>query len=885
MVSQFAEKGYKSIFNHSQAAMLIVSPDEDYIMIDVNEAYLLGTNTTREDLVGKSVFTVFPGNPTDEVSKNIEMTYFSFEQAIRTKKPHTMSNYRYDIPIRGTTKFEERYWTTTNTPILDDKGEVIYFIHSPTDVTEIYKLKEREQAGVEALKNQRKQLYATFMQAPVGIAIFRGPEYIVDLINPPLCEIYNKTVDEMLGKSVFDVLHHARGLGYEQLLDEVRLTGVPFKAQASAAPLMRNGVLETAYLNFVYEPFFEDDGSISGVIAVVTEVTDEVVAKQHIEEAEERARLAVDAVGLGTFDLNLLTGEISTSTLFANIFGFEKPVSRSEYINVFHEDDLELRLRAHEEAIKTGVLFYEARIIWPNKSIHWGRVEGKVIYNKAAEATRILGTLIDITEKRQAREEQQKLLTLVANSVDLMSILGLDGINSYINEAGKKMLGLTTDEEVLTTPISQLHAPEDFDLVQNEVLPTVMSKGQWAGRMLVKHLQTGEVFPVFNNCIRINDPITGEIIGIGAVMRDQRPELAAKQALADSEQLLRNITTAAPTGLWMSNEIGLLTYVNQTWVDWVGLSYETQLGVGWLESVLDNDREKVRQKFLRANVNQQVFEVEFRIVHVDGTIHWCVATGKPQYDKNEDFKGYIGACVDITEQKHLQQQKDDFIGIASHELKTPVTSIKAYTQILERMLLKKGEEKEAGMISKMDAQINRLTSLIGDLLDVTKINSGKLQFNDRDFDFNELVTELVEDLQRTTEQHELIENYENIGIVYGDKERIGQVITNLISNAIKYSPGAEKIIIHSKRNESEVILCVEDFGVGIAEDKLNHVFEQFYRVSGDMQHTFPGLGLGLYISAEIIKREHGRIWVNSTPGKGSTFCFALPLKKKIVKSR
>ncbi|MGF1923030.1 MAG: PAS domain S-box protein [Bacteroidia bacterium] len=879
MVNQFAEKGYKAIFNHSQAAMLIVSPDECYTMLDVNEAYLLATNTTREDLVGKSVFAVFPANPTDEVSKNIERTYYSFEQAVKTNKPHTMSNYRYDIPVRGTTDFEERYWTTTNTPILADDGEVIYFIHSPTDVTEIYKLREREQQGVEALKNQRKQLYATFMQAPVGIAIFRGPEYIVDLINPPLCDIYGTTVNEMLGRSVFEVLHHAKGLGYEQLLDEVRLTGVPFKAQASAAPLMRNGILETAYLNFVYEPFYEDDGSIGGVIAIVIEVTDEVLAKQKIEEAEERARLAVDAVGLGTFDLNLVTGEMTTSTLVAKIFGFEKPVAREEYITAFHPDDLDLRAKAHAEALVTGALHYEARVIWADKSVHWAKVEGKVVYDKTDEATRILGTVIDITERRHAMEEQQKLITLVANSVDLMSVLGMDGINSYINEAGRKMLGFTTEEEVRTTPISQLHAPEDYDLVENEVLPTVMNKGQWAGRMMVKHLQTGEVFPVFNNCIRINDPVTGEIIGIGAVMRDQRPELQAKQALADSEQLLRSITTAAPTGLWMSNDKGYLTYVNQTWVDWVGLPYETQLGSGWLASVLDEDREKVKQKFLRANVHQQVFEVEFRIVHVDGTLHWCVATGKPQYDKENQFIGYIGACVDITEQKHLQQQKDDFIGIASHELKTPVTSIKAYTQILERMLLKKGEEKEAGMISKMDGQINRLTSLIGDLLDVTKINSGKLQFNDRDFDFNELVSEVVEDLQRTTEQHQIIENLVPIGIIYGDRERIGQVITNLISNAMKYSPQATEVIVRTSVNEGEVILAVEDFGVGIAEDKLDKVFDQFYRVSGDMQHTFPGLGLGLYISAEIIKREHGRIWVNSTLGKGSKFCFALPMRK------
>jgi len=754
MVKKVPEGGYKDIFNCSPATILVMDIDAPYYTIlDVNEAYLNATNSTRDELIGKPVFGAFPANPTDEVSKNIERTIFSFEQAIQSKKSHTMHNYRYDIPVRGTDEFEERWWTTTNTPILDENGDVIYFIHSPANVTELIKLGEREKAGIEALKNQRKQLYSTFMQAPVGIAIFRGPDYIVELINPPLCELYGRTTEEMIGKPVFEVLNHAKGLGFEELLDDVRLTGKPFKGQDLPAPIYRHGKVETVYLDFVYEPYREDDGTISGVIVVATEVTEQVYAKQQLEEAEERARLAVDAVGLGTFDLNLLTGEMITSKQFANIFGFDEPVPRSEYVKVFHPEDLKLRNKAHAGAPASGNLCYESRVVWPDKSIHWVRVEGKVFYDTTGKAVRILGTLLDITEQKKSKE-----------------------------------------------------------------------------------------------------------------------------ALAESEQLLRSITSAAPATLWMADEDGLITYVNQTWIDWTGKPYEDHLGTKWLDAIILEDREKAADKLKNAILNKSLYEAEFRIDHIDGTKHWCVASGRPQYRKDGTFSGYIGACVDITEQKYLQQQKDDFIGIASHELKTPVTSVKAYTQVLERMLQKKGDTKEALMIGKMDTQLNRLTSLIGDLLDVTKINSGKLQFNNQEFDFNAILDELIEDLQRTTAKHKIVKNFVPGGIVYGDKERIGQVVTNLITNAIKYSPRSDKVIVHTSVDNKEITLCVQDFGIGIAQKNLNRVFEQFYRVSGEMQHTFPGLGLGLYISSEIIKREGGRIWVTSEEGKGSTFCFALPLK-------
>ncbi|MET0466027.1 MAG: HAMP domain-containing sensor histidine kinase, partial [Chitinophagaceae bacterium] len=259
---------------------------------------------------------------------------------------------------------------------------------------------------------------------------------------------------------------------------------------------------------------------------------------------------------------------------------------------------------------------------------------------------------------------------------------------------------------------------------------------------------------------------------------------------------------------------------------------------------------------------------------------WFNYTYKPLHDASGKVYGILNMATDVTKLVQLQQQKDEFIGIASHELKTPVTSIKAYAQVLEAVFREKGYEKESTMLTRMGVQINRLTNLISDLLDTTKIQAGKLMFNERFFSFNQIVDEVVEDMRRTTGKHEIVVKLSETDDVFADPERIAQVLTNLLSNAIKYSPNADQINVSTSADDRFVKVCIRDFGVGIPSDKHEKVFEQFYRVSGDKQHTFPGLGLGLYISSEIIKREGGRIWVESVEGKGSNFCFTLPRKTK-----
>lgn len=224
--------------------------------------------------------------------------------------------------------------------------------------------------------------------------------------------------------------------------------------------------------------------------------------------------------------------------------------------------------------------------------------------------------------------------------------------------------------------------------------------------------------------------------------------------------------------------------------------------------------------------------------------------------------------------KILNNKKDDFIGLASHELKTPVTSINAYLQLVERSLSLPDPNKV--LISKARNQVNKLTSLIADLLDVSKIQTGKLPFSFTRFSFSEIINEVVEIMQQTNPAHELRLLCEtNAYIVEADQQRIEQVMINLISNAIKYAPNSREVIVKVSHTHDHVRVSVQDFGMGIAPTDQEQIFSRFYRVE-KLNGNIPGLGIGLYISQEIVARHQGKIWVESEAEKGSTFTFEIP---------
>ncbi len=236
------------------------------------------------------------------------------------------------------------------------------------------------------------------------------------------------------------------------------------------------------------------------------------------------------------------------------------------------------------------------------------------------------------------------------------------------------------------------------------------------------------------------------------------------------------------------------------------------------------------------------------------------------------------ALDDITDRKMREIQKDDFVGYVTHELKTPLTSLSVFLQILADYHKKTEDKKSQFLLAKAKSQMDRLTSLLDSFANVYKAQIGKLELKKEKVDLNTLTSEAIEAFQYTQSTHDIEHTGKVKKLIIADKERIHEVIINLLTNAIKYSPNANKIIVNLAENEKNITLSVKDFGLGIPKEEKDKVFERFFRVKAKQDYNIKGLGLGLFIVSNIIKQHKGRIWVESLEGRGSTFYFSIPKK-------
>lgn len=356
-----------------------------------------------------------------------------------------------------------------------------------------------------------------------------------------------------------------------------------------------------------------------------------------------------------------------------------------------------------------------------------------------------------------------------------------------------------------------------------------------------------------------------------------------------SSAWLEDMLEYCADGITVQDEKGTLLYINKKAAQMSGISDVRQF--------LHTDGQGIVNKFELYDEFQNPFPLEAlpgrRVINGEnfaeevvcfrrldgGEEHWALVRSVPWIDK-ANKRCIINTFFDITEYKKNENERATQLGIVSHEVKSLLTSVKAYGQLLERKLQKTADITNIQYVQKMDLQLNKLTQFITDLMDTSRIKARKLSMHKELLDFNELTKEMVDDMRVAYPDH----TFTMAGLakkeIYADKSRITQVLLNLLTNAVKYSPEGGRITVTIQEDGYELTCSIADQGIGIAPEYAKKIFNLFYQVPDPKKETKKGLGIGLYITDGIIKTHGGKITVKSTIGKGTTFSFTLPFPKE-----
>ncbi|MEZ2336939.1 PAS domain S-box protein [Mucilaginibacter sp. RCC_168] len=531
-----------------------------------------------------------------------------------------------------------------------------------------------------------------------------------------------------------------------------------------------------------------------------------------------------------------------------------------------------------------------------------------------------------IIEENAAEEKQARLAAIVASSDDAIVGKSLQGIITSWNIGAENMFGYT-EQEAIGQHISLLIPPDRLD-EEDVIIENIRAGKKVDHFQTIRRTKGGQqlhisltVSPILNK--------TGEIIGASKIARNITAQKEAERSIAKSMErmeILNSISKSINEDLDLQHILQKVTDATTRLIgaDFGAFIYNQVDQAGessWLYTISGAPKATFENFPIPRNtaVFQQTFSGE-GVVRIDDI------TKDPRYGKNSPYFGMLEEYLQVVsylavpvfthsgvvigglffghqeagifkkehedlvvtvasqaavaidnsrlfeEVKNLSDKKDEFIALASHELKTPLTSMSGFLQVLQRAV-PDGTAKI--FAEKALNQLAKLNELVNDLFDISKIQAGKLQLNFEPFDLSDLLDEVADTFEQAHTAYHLKMSADGELLVSGDKMRLEQVLTNLLGNAVKYAPEAKEITITAIRIGNEVHISVKDQGPGISIENQQQIFSQFYRVKEHERNT-SGLGLGLYISKDIIDRHGGRIWVESTQGHGATFTFALP---------
>ncbi|MBT1704509.1 PAS domain-containing sensor histidine kinase [Chryseosolibacter indicus] len=399
--------------------------------------------------------------------------------------------------------------------------------------------------------------------------------------------------------------------------------------------------------------YFNNEGVPYRLSGIAQDITSTVIEKERSALSEKIAQVALENTNSGYFLTYLGTDIIELSPASARIFTGtpRSDLKRTDLVNRIHPDDIPIRAKAYEEAEKTGRLHYEARAIWDDGSVHWFRALGAYLNDASGKPYLLTGTLFDITiehQRRKALEDVEDLLAIAFNSAFIgMAFCDQEGSFLKVNAAYAQLLGYS-EQELSGLNFNDITHPDDRSR-SNEVFQELVSGKRQSLNLIKRYVQKDGAI----RWVQINvTPIKSEAyteLRLLAIVNDISAEMQNERALAESQAMFKNVANSAPTGLWLSDESGSLSYVNETLIEWSGVPYDSLLNKGWLDVIIEEDRENSYKVFSDAVTRREHYDVMFRMRKVNGEVIWCRAAGDPYYNSDGSYAGHAGYCMDINE--------------------------------------------------------------------------------------------------------------------------------------------------------------------------------------------------------------------------------------------
>ena len=782
------------------------------------------------------------------------------------------------------------------------------------------------------VEESEKNLQDVFYQAPTAIAILEGVNHKYVLANSLYQKMISRTEEQLLGKTVKEVFPELEASGAFEIFDTVFNTGEPFLAPEFETTIDRfnDGSPHTAYYNFSLKPLKTGE-KITSLMVVAYDITEQILASRKIEESEHRYHNLVytspymiaifkgedmiidiandsilqswgkgkDIIGKPLFEVIPEVIEQGFDKLLLNVYKTGQPIHA-------YETPVTLLRNGKQELMHYNFIYQAQRNVY-------GEIEGVAVL--ANEVTPQVEAKIKIIESEERFRSLADNIPLNVFTIEPTAEANISYWNKYwLDYTGQ------TIEEALGRAWDGIVHPDDVQSIMDVYVPAFEARQPYylSGFRVKRHDGEYRWFAVQSNPRYLPN---GEFMGYIGVGLDIHEQKLAEEALKQSEAHFRLLANLMPTKISNASADGGITYFNKHWLDFSGFSFEELRDFGYHQIMHPDEIAEFQTRFQNAASTLTDLAMEMQFKNTEGDYIWHLHIASPIKDEKGNLKMWISVTTDISEQikirdtnlsiyekhanelKHAKELaelarlkaeeavkfKQQFLSNMSHEIRTPLNSILGFTNVLLKTEL---GEKQKDFVQAIKTSSHSLTSLINDILDLAKVDAGKMTFVKQPFDMQKSIKSILHsfDLKLKEKNLEFRIKYDSEipSIVVGDSVRLNQIILNLMSNAIKFTHKGKIALNIKQLSEDEenvsIQFTVSDTGIGIADNKIDLIFNLFEQADISTSSSYGGTGLGLAIVKQLIEFQGGSISVSSKIGEGSTFSFMLPFGKTNMKT-